>query len=554
MAIFHFSIKIGSRGKGQSAIAAAAYRSGTKLMNEELLQASDYTRKGGIIHSEIALCAYAPTEYTDRETLWNAVHKIEKQKNAQLWREFEAALPVELGHDEHIQIVRNFVKSLTKQGMCVDWSIHDTGKGNPHVHMMCTMRSILPDGTWAAKSRKIYELDAEGNKILQKIDKFGRKQYKTHKESFNNWDSKDRVKEWRIVWEQAVNAFLPEKLHIDHRSYAEQGIDKIPTIHEGYGARGRERSGKLSDRCEYNRQTRLQNELLTEIHDLEGRLEKVQEQKAVLQADTPAALLSENPTELCHTSCHTPCCNTCYTENEPDEVKSREIWHGVVQAREKFCRAYQLYEESEVLKKLKEKMGDISKIQEAVQSYENDLRRIAELEQEIQSYSIWHPKKKRAAQLKLLKVQDKLPDEKLIKQYQKIVSTYQAINQRLSELWAYKKSSAKSALRAFIDVYKEIRQSGFDEQTEQALLDFAVPVFMSELVPEQDKKAILDKQSEHIQNVIHGDTPDTPDRSEKSLAHRAYFTREQLHQEEQRLKEEQKKAEIQEKSVKRRFR
>ena len=60
MAIFHFSIKIGSRGKGQSAIAAAAYRSGTKLMNEELLQASDYTRKGGIIHSEIALCAYAP--------------------------------------------------------------------------------------------------------------------------------------------------------------------------------------------------------------------------------------------------------------------------------------------------------------------------------------------------------------------------------------------------------------------------------------------------------------------------------------------------------------
>ena len=72
---------------------------------------------------------------------------------------------------------------------------------------------------------------------------------------------------------------------------------------------------------------------------------------------------------------------------------------------------------------------------------------------------------------------------------------------------------------------------------------------MSELVPEPDSKAILAKQEEHIQSVVHGDTPDTPDQSEKSPAHRAYFTREQLHQEERRLKEEQKKAEIQEKSV-----
>ena len=566
MAIFHFSIKIGSRGKGQSAIAAAAYRSGTKLMNEELLQASDYTRKGGIIHSEIALCAYAPTEYTDRETLWNAVHKIEKQKNAQLWREFEAALPAELGHDEHIQIVRNFVKRLTKQGMCVDWSIHDTGKGNPHVHMMCTMRSILPDGTWAAKSRKIYELDAEGNKIFQKIDKLGHKQYKTHKESFNNWDSKDRIKEWRIAWEQVVNAFLPEALHIDHRSYAEQGIDKIPTIHEGYGARGRERSGKLSDRCEYNRQTRLQNQLLSEIKELESQMftvvntvndckQRLEEEKSVSESATPEVLLSENPTELCNTSCNTPCYNTCDTENEEDKAKSHEIWHGVVQAREKFCRVYQLYKESEVLKKLKDKMGDVGKIQEVIQNYESDLQRIAELEQEIQGYSIWHPKKKKAAQLKLIKIQNKLPDEKLIKQYQKVVSTHQAISQRLSELWAYKKSSAESALHTFVDVYKKIREAGLVEQAEKALLEFAVPVFMSELVPEPDSKAIWAKQEEHIQNVIHGDTPAAPDQSEKSPAHQAYFTREQLHQLDRRLKEEQqKKAEIQKKSIKRKSR
>ena len=561
MAIFHFSIKIGSRGKGQSAIAAAAYRSGTKLMNHELLQVSDYTRKGGIIHSEIALCAYAPTEYADRETLWNAVHRIEKQKNAQLWREFEAALPIELGHDEHVQVVRNFVKRLTEQGMCVDWSIHDTGKGNPHVHMMCTMRSILPDGTWAAKSKKIYELDAEGNKIFQKIDKLGHKQYKTHKESFNNWDFKDRIKEWRVAWEQAINAYLPEELHIDHRSYAEQGIDKIPTIHEGYGARGRERSGKISDRCEYNRQTRLQNKLLSEIKELESQMftvvntvnickQRLEEEKSVSESATRENLQSEVQSELCNTSCNTSCYNTCDTENESEKAKSREIWHGVVQAREKFCRVYQLYKESEVLKKLKEKMGDVSKMQEVIQNYESDLQRIAELEQEIQDYGIWHPKKKKAAQLKLIKIQDKLPDEKLIKQYQKIVSTYQAINQRLLELWAYKKSSAESALHTFVDVYKEIREFGFGEQAEQALLDFAVPVFMSELVPEPDSKAILAKQSEHIQSVIHGDTPDTPEQNEKVPSRSAYFTREQLHQEEQRLKAEQQNAKKQEKIMK----
>jgi len=145
--------------------------------------------------------------------------------------------------------------------------------------------------------------------------------------------------------------------------------------------------------------------------------------------------------------------------------------------------------------------------------------------------------KKKAAQLKLIKIQNKLPDEKLIKQYQKVVSTHQAISQRLSELWAYKKSSAESALHTFVDVYKKIREAGLVEQAEKALLEFAVPVFMSELVPEPDSKAILANQEEHIQNVIHGDTPD---QSEKSPIHQACFTREQLHQAHVELKSKYK--------------
>ena len=225
MAIYHLSIKIGSRGKGQSAIAAAAYRSGEKLTDTETGLISDYTRKGGVVFSEISLCENAPAEYSDRATLWNAVHQIEKNSNAQLWREFEVALPQELSRKEQIQTVRDFVKGLNAQGMCVDWSLHDKGDGNPHAHIMTTMRSITEDGKWAPKSRLVYDLDEQGKRIFQKVNKQGRKQYKSHKEDYNNWNAAERVEEWRVAWAECCNARLADRDHIDHRSYVRQGID-----------------------------------------------------------------------------------------------------------------------------------------------------------------------------------------------------------------------------------------------------------------------------------------------------------------------------------------
>ena len=206
MAIYHCSIKIGSRSNGQSAIAAAAYRSGDKLKDNETGQISDYTKKSGIVFSEISLCDNAPAEYSDREILWNSVHSIEKNKNAQLWREFEVALPKELNRDEQIDTVRSFVKGLNEQGMCVDWSLHDKGDGNPHAHIMATMRSITEDGKWAPKSRKVYDLDGNGQRIFQKVDKSGKKQYKNNKEDYNDWNRKERVEEWRSAWADCCNA------------------------------------------------------------------------------------------------------------------------------------------------------------------------------------------------------------------------------------------------------------------------------------------------------------------------------------------------------------
>lgn len=265
MAIYHCSIKNGGRAKGQSAVAASAYRSGEKLTDKETGLISDYTRKSGIVYSEVSLCQNAPTEYANREILWNAVHKIEKASNARLWREIEVALPKELDRAEQIKTVKQYVKGLTDRGMCADWSLHDKGDGNPHAHIMLTTRSIKENGAWAPKSRKVYDLDENGERIYLKTDKNGRKQYKNHKEDFNDWNAPERVEEWREEWAVCCNQRLEAEEKIDHRSYLRQGIEKEPTIHEGYVARKIQSKGDISERCIVNVEIQNRNSLLARV-------------------------------------------------------------------------------------------------------------------------------------------------------------------------------------------------------------------------------------------------------------------------------------------------
>ena len=289
MAIYHCSIKIGSRANGQSAIAAAAYRAGDKLEDKETGLVFDYSRKGGVVFSEISLCANAPAEYADRATLWNSVHEIEKAKNAQLWREFEVALPKEFSRAEQIETVRDFVKGLTEQGMCVDWSIHDKEDGNPHAHIMATMRSITEDGKWAPKSRKVYDLDENGERIFQKVDKSGRKQYKNHKEDYNDWNKKERVEEWRSAWAACCNERLAERDRIDYRSYKRQGIEQEPTIHEGYTARKIAAEGKPSERVRINEEIRERNNILKRLAE---QLRNIEQQLAELIREKGSAAIN----------------------------------------------------------------------------------------------------------------------------------------------------------------------------------------------------------------------------------------------------------------------
>ncbi len=247
-----------------SAVGASAYRSGEILKNEYDGVTHDFTRKRGIAHTEILLPPHAPPDFADRSTLWNSVEKIEKAKNSQLAREIEAALPRELDREQQIRLVREYVQdNFVSAGMCADIAIHDKNNGNPHAHIMLTMRPLEQSGEWGAKSKKEYILDKNGQRIKLKNGSF-----KTRKVDLTDWNDKDKAEVWRQAWADVTNRYLAEQnipQRIDHRSYERQGIEQIPTVHMGVAATQMERKGIVTEKGEKNRLIREQNRLLKEV-------------------------------------------------------------------------------------------------------------------------------------------------------------------------------------------------------------------------------------------------------------------------------------------------
>ena len=245
-------------------MAAAAYRSGEKLVNEWDGLIHDYTHKRGIVHKEILLPVHAPQSFADRSTLWNSVEKIEKSSDAQLAREIEVALPVELSPAAQLALVRSYIKdNFVAAGMCADFAIHDKGTGNPHAHIMLTVRPIKENGEWGAKCRKVYDLDERGQRIPN-----GKGGWKNHREDTTDWNDQGNAEKWRAAWGACVNQVLeaagrPER--VDHRSYKRQGIEKIPTIHMGPAASQMESRGIVTEKGDINRQIAADNKLLKEI-------------------------------------------------------------------------------------------------------------------------------------------------------------------------------------------------------------------------------------------------------------------------------------------------
>ena len=271
IALFHFHVTQIKRSAGQSAVAAAAYRAGEKLHSEYYGEISDYTRKGGVICSEILLPSHAPPEYADRETLWNAVEKAERGKKAQLAYSFDIALQNEFSMQENIALARQFLSdNFVSRGMVVDFAVHSPDKGdggisNPHFHVMCPIRPIEPDGRWGNKQRREYVLDEHGERVLDEAGNYVFNAVPT-----TDWGKPETLEAWRQSWAELCNAMFAEKnldCRIDHRSFARQGVDQIPTQHGGPTVRAMEAKGIRTDKGNLNRFIRKTNALLREAKE-----------------------------------------------------------------------------------------------------------------------------------------------------------------------------------------------------------------------------------------------------------------------------------------------
>ena len=311
MAIYHLEAKVVSRGTGRSAVAASAYLSCSKILNDYDGVQHDYTRKKGLVWQKVFLPEFAPSEWKERSVLWNAVEENEKTKDSRLAREFVVALPIELNETQWEKLLSDFISdTFVADGMCADVAIHDPYPPghNPHAHIMLTVRPLDEKGNWQYKTQKEYLCVKNGEEQGFTADEFkaaqtegwekqyqykvGRKKvylplYEAENHGYERaskhpkstkfgrqnpiaerWNSEEQLVLWRTAWANVTNRHLENAGHeerIDHRSHADRGLTEQPTIHEGVVARALEKKGVVSERCELNRQIKADNALLREL-------------------------------------------------------------------------------------------------------------------------------------------------------------------------------------------------------------------------------------------------------------------------------------------------
>lgn len=229
MATYRFSAEIIGRGQGHSATAAAAYRAGERIVDDRTGEVHDYRRRSGVLHAEILAPEHAPAWARDRAPLWNAVEKAERRGDAQVSRQIVVSLPHELNEAQRRELVRDFVqREFVSRGMVAYLAIHAPDRNsdarNHHAHILLTMRRIEGEG-------------------------FGNKE--------RGWNSEDLLRGWRHQWAQHQNRALERAgctERVDHRSYADQGIDRQATQHLGKDAHRREQRGQKSRIGDKNRE------------------------------------------------------------------------------------------------------------------------------------------------------------------------------------------------------------------------------------------------------------------------------------------------------------
>ena len=243
----------------------------------------DYSHKPGVVHTELLLPERAPPEFSFRAALWNSVEKAEKQWNSQLARRIIMALPRELSQEDNIRLVRQYCQEqFVDKGMCCDFAIHDDGDGNPHAHILLTMRGLDEHGKWLPKARKVYDLDENGERI-----RLPSGNWKSHKENTVDWNDQSKADVWRHQWEVLQNQYLeaagrPERVSL--QTLDNQGIQQIPTVHLGPAVANLERKGVPTDIGSLQREVLNINRILEAIRkvisDALNRIQELQQSKA----------------------------------------------------------------------------------------------------------------------------------------------------------------------------------------------------------------------------------------------------------------------------------
>jgi hypothetical protein len=248
MAIYHYSVQVISRSQGRSAVAAAAYRSGEKLVDERTNEVKFYHRD---VQPETTIIApeNAPGWVLDRERLWNGVEHSEKRKDAQLCREINVALPIELNHDQQRELIHSFVRDqFVQKGMIADVAIHRDDMNNPHAHIMLTMRTIDENG-------------------------FGKKN--------RDWNQREELERGREEWANYANPALENAGYMDkitHLSHEAQGIEQLPTVHLGHVVNAMEKRGVQTERGNLNRERQEYNQVVVD-------LQKYKEEKVIIEQE-----------------------------------------------------------------------------------------------------------------------------------------------------------------------------------------------------------------------------------------------------------------------------
>src|SRR5579875_2600316 len=263
MAIYHFSASIVKRSGGRSAVAGAAYISGTSIREERTGLTHDYRRRRGVVQTDIITPTSAPDWMHDRATLWNRVEQGEKRLDAQLARSIRLALPHELTDEQRADLVFEYVREMfVSQGMIADIAIHRPDrhgdKRNHHAHILLTMR----------------EIEGEG---------FARKKQR-------DWNDDQLLDHWREEWATYVNRALEEagsEARVDHRTLVAQGIERHPTIHVGKAASALERKGIATERGDWNR----------EVEESNRHIEQLTREIAALEAERAELLAREQAEE-----------------------------------------------------------------------------------------------------------------------------------------------------------------------------------------------------------------------------------------------------------------